>query len=50
MSWSLKFDEPITLAKGKALSTLRDAGEHVASLRRTEAALRHWQVAVRCPL
>jgi hypothetical protein len=32
MSRLLKFDEPIALAKGKALRTLRDAGEYVAAL------------------
>jgi hypothetical protein len=31
MSWSLKFDEPIALAKGKILRTLRDAGSATAS-------------------
>jgi hypothetical protein len=29
MSWSLKFDEPIVLANGEVLYTLRDAGEYV---------------------
>jgi hypothetical protein len=32
MSWSTKFDEPIALAKGKALRTLRDAGHYIAAL------------------
>jgi hypothetical protein len=27
MSWSLKFDEPVELAKGKPLRTPRDAGD-----------------------
>jgi hypothetical protein len=42
MSWFLEFDEPIALPKGKAL---RDAGEHVAGLRKEEAALPHWLAA-----
>jgi hypothetical protein len=50
MSWSLKFDEPIPLAKGKPLRTLRDAGNYVAALSRKEAALPHWQVAASCLL
>jgi hypothetical protein len=29
---ALKFDEPIELAKGKPLRTLRDAGEYVTAL------------------
>ena len=28
MSWSLKFDEPIKLAKGRPLRTLRDAANY----------------------
>ena len=50
MSWSLKFDEPIALAKGKALRTLRDAGNYVAALPKKDAALPHWQVAASCLL
>lgn len=50
MSWSLKFDEPIELAKGKALRTMRDAGEHVAALSPKDAALPHWQLAAQCLL
>jgi hypothetical protein len=50
MSWSLKFDEPIELAKCKALRTLRDAGELVAALPRKEASLPHWQLAAQCLL
>jgi hypothetical protein len=50
MSWSLEFEEPIALPKGKALRTLRDAGEHVAALPKKEAALPHWQLAAQCLL
>jgi len=49
MSWSLKFDEPIVLANGEALHTLRDAGEYVTRLPK-EADLSHWQVAASCLL
>ena len=35
---------------GRAVSTLRDAGEHVAALPKEEAALQHWQVAAKCLL
>jgi hypothetical protein len=45
MSWSLEFDEPIALANGKSLRTLRDAGDYVAALSKKEANLSHWQVA-----
>ena len=50
MSWSLKFNEPITLAKGKALRTLRDAGEYVTRLPKKEAEQYHWRVATSCLL
>ena len=50
MSWSLKFDEPIVLANGEALHTLRDAGEYVTRLPKKEADLSHWQVAASCSL
>jgi hypothetical protein len=50
MSWSLKFDEPIVLANGEALHTLRDAGEYVTRLPKKEADLSHWQVAAGCLL
>jgi hypothetical protein len=50
MSWSLKFDEPIVLANGEAVYTLRDAGEYVTRLPKKEAELSHWQVAASCLL
>ena len=50
MSWSLKFDEPIALAKGNALRSLRDAGNYVTALPKKESALSHWQVAASCLL
>jgi hypothetical protein len=50
MSWSLKFDEPISLAKGKPLRTLRDAGNYVAALPKKEVVLPHWQLAAQCLL
>ena len=50
MSWSLEFDEPIVLAKGKPLRTLRDAGEYVAALPKKEAVRSHWKVAASCLL
>jgi len=48
MSWSLKFDEPVALANGKSLRTLRYAGKYVTALPKKEAALPHWQVAASC--
>jgi len=37
LSWSLKFDEPIELAKGKPLRTLRDAANYIIALPAREA-------------
>src|SRR5215467_1081285 len=45
MSWSLKFDEPITLSNGKALVTLRDAGNYVVDLPASKSIREHWQLA-----
>jgi hypothetical protein len=48
MSWSLEFDEPIELAKGMPLRTLRDAANHITALPRAVAELEHWQTAIAC--
>ncbi|WP_407174531.1 hypothetical protein [Bradyrhizobium sp. STM 3562] len=48
MSWSIEFDDPIALAKGKPLRTLRDAAEHITALPRAVAELDHWQTAIAC--
>ena len=50
MSWSLEFDEPIALANGKSLRTLRDAGDYVCTLPKKEADQYHWRVATSCLL
>jgi hypothetical protein len=43
VSWSLQFDEPILLTKGKLVRTLRDAADHVVALPKAKSALPHWQ-------
>lgn len=45
MAWTQRFFDPITLPDGRALVTLRDAGNHVLSLPAAEQALPHWQAA-----
>jgi hypothetical protein len=50
VSWSLKFDEPIELGKGKALHSLRDAASHILALPPRETKQQHWQTAVGCVL
>jgi hypothetical protein len=48
MSRSTEFDDPIMLANGGVLFTLRDAANHVMALPKRESALPHWQLAVEC--
>lgn len=44
--WSREFDEPIKLAKGRELVTLRDAGNYITKLPKAEYAAPHWQAAM----
>jgi hypothetical protein len=44
--WSRKFDEPIALADGGKLVTLRDAANYITGLPKKEAALPEWQAAI----
>ena len=46
MSWDALFDEPIRLPSGKLLTTLRDAGEYIASLPDKIHAQPKWQTAM----
>ena len=50
VSWSLKFDQPIELGKGKALRSLRDAANHILALPTRETKREHWQTAMGCLL
>jgi hypothetical protein len=43
MSWNREFDEPINLPSGKLLTTLRDAGDYIASLPAKIHAQPQWQ-------
>jgi hypothetical protein len=45
--WQRRFYEPIALPNGRKLVTLRDAGNHIASLPAKETGLPHWQTAAR---
>lgn len=46
MSWSLKFDQPIDLANGERLHTLRDAANYAIALPARESKQAHWQTAM----
>jgi hypothetical protein len=50
MSWSLKFDEPIMVGKGKPLITLRDAANFIMALPPRQTMKAHWLLAVQCLL
>jgi hypothetical protein len=45
MAWTQRFFDPIPVPNGRALVTLRDAGNYVLSLPEDEQALPHWQAA-----
>ena len=44
--WSRKFDEPIPLPKGRQLVTLKDAGEYITKLPKSEHTAPEWQAAM----
>ena len=44
--WSRKFDEPISLPKGRRLVTLKDAGTYITKLPKAEHMAPEWQAAM----
>ena len=46
MSWSTRFDEPIELADGRKLVTLKDAGNYITQLPKAEHEAPEWQAAM----
>jgi hypothetical protein len=44
--WSREFDDPIALADGRKLATLRDAATYITKLPKAEQDLEIWQIAV----
>ena len=46
MSWGARFDDPIALANGRKLLTLRDAATHMTNLPTKESVLPEWQAAI----
>jgi hypothetical protein len=46
-NWETEFDDPIPLADGGQLLTLRDADEYIAQLPRSLYESERWQVAIR---
>ena len=44
--WSRKFADPIPLADGRELITLRDAADYITALPKNESDLPEWQTAM----
>lgn len=44
--WSREFDDPIPFPKGRKLVTLRDAGDYITKLPKSEHAAPEWQAAM----
>jgi hypothetical protein len=44
--WSSEFEDPIVLADGRKLVTLRDAASYITKLPKAEQDLEIWQIAV----
>ena len=45
-NWKRRFDEPISLPRGRQLVTLRDAGNYIAKLPKAEHVTAEWQAAM----
>ena len=48
--WKRSFDEPIPLPRGRALVTLKDAGNYITKLPKAEHEAREWQAAAQALL
>ena len=46
MPWSTPFDDPIPLARGRSLVTLKDAADYITKLPKSESDLPEWQTAI----
>jgi hypothetical protein len=48
VSWSRKFDDPISLPHGRQFVTLQDAASYIMKLPQAEQNLAEWQTAISC--
>lgn len=46
MSWSRRFADPIPLPRGRQLITLKDAGDYITGLSKSELSAPEWQAAM----
>jgi hypothetical protein len=44
--WQRQFEDPIPLPDGRAMVTLRDAGDYIANLPNKESAPEEWQTTI----
>jgi hypothetical protein len=50
VSWSQAFEEPIALADGRKLKTLKQAGQYIIDLPKSEHDANEWQAAMQALL
>jgi hypothetical protein len=46
MTWSRRFEDPVSLPDGRELVTLRDAGDYITKLPKVEHEAPEWQAAM----
>jgi hypothetical protein len=46
LPWSIPFDEPIPLPRGRSLATLKDAADYVMKLPKAEHSAPGWQAVM----
>jgi hypothetical protein len=46
--WNRRFDDTISLPRGRQFVTLKDAADHIMKLPKAEQDLAEWQTAIRC--
>lgn len=47
MTWSKRFEEPVQLADGSQLFTLRQAAKHILTLSNADHRAKEWRTAMR---
>ena len=50
MSWDIEFPDPVPVPSGRPLVTLRDAGDYITKLPKSQHDALPWQTAMRCLL
>lgn len=50
MSWDTELPDPIPVPRGSPLATLRDAGDYITKLPKSQHDAKPWQTAMQCLL